>query len=384
MTGQLWEIPMSLVNGLRQYKVGHIVACTWLLSSCGGSGEGTGPAYAYVANEGTLSTYSINPSTGGLTASAGSPLSFPTGWPFAGISQIATDPSGQFLYLLDYSGVYAYAINRNTGALTAVAGSPFDAGSTPTSLAFAASGSYLYVTGDIGPIAPVKTVISAYSVSNSGALVPLAKYTVSSALNTAVVAGNYLYVAGYYTNSITVFSIGSSGKLSQNVPGSPFPTDTGPYSIVADPSASVLYTANNGVPTGTEATPGSISAFTINSSTGALTPVPGNPQPIAAQGSLSLNPIGEFLLVPERIGVAVYGIDTATGALSAAAGSPFVAGTAPSVVSVDPTGRFVYVVNNGSNNVSEFKLESTGALTPLAGSPVPVENNPGDMAIVWQ
>ena len=136
MTGQLWEIPMSLVNGLRQYKVGHIVACTWLLSSCGGSGEGTGPAYAYVANEGTLSTYSINPSTGGLTASAGSPLSFPTGWPFAGISQIATDPSGQFLYLLDYSGVYAYAINRNTGALTAVAGSPFDAGSTPTSLAF--------------------------------------------------------------------------------------------------------------------------------------------------------------------------------------------------------------------------------------------------------
>ena len=74
-------------------------------------------------------------------------------------------------------------------------------------------------------------------------------------------------VASYYTNSITVFSIGSTGELTQNVPGSPFATDTGPYSIVANPSGSVLYTANDGMPTGTEATPGSISAFTIDSAT---------------------------------------------------------------------------------------------------------------------
>jgi 6-phosphogluconolactonase len=208
---------MCLINGLRWCQVCKIVACTWLLSSCGGSGDGADRAYAYVANEGGLSTYSINPSTGGLTASVDSPLVLPTSWPFGGISQIATDPSGQFLYLLDYSGVYAYAINRNTGALTAVAGSPFESGGIPTSLAFDASGSYLYVAGYSVPIAPVKTVISAYSVNSSGALAPLANYTVSSPdlqsseLSTIVAAGNYLYVAGYYTNSITVFSIGSTG-----------------------------------------------------------------------------------------------------------------------------------------------------------------------------
>jgi 6-phosphogluconolactonase len=382
---------MSLINGLRRYQVCNIVACSWLLSSCGGSGDGVDPAYAYVASAGTLSTYSVDPSTGGLTASVGSPLVFPTSFPFGGINQIATDPSGQFLYLIDSSaGVYAYAIHRNTGALTAVAGSPFEAGSIPTSLAFDASGTYLYVAGYSGPIAPVNGVLSAYSVNSSGALVPLAKYTLSSqdlqssGLNTIVAAGNYLYVAGYYTNSITVFSIGSTGELSQNVAGSPFATDTGPYSIVADPTGSVLYTANNGVPTATEATPGSISAFTIDSSTGALTPVLGNPQPIAVHGAISIDPMGRFLLVPGKTSVSVYAIKTTTGALAAIDGSPFSAGTDPSVVSVDPKDRFVYVVNDGSANVSEFTLESTGALTPLAGSPVPVGNNPGYMVTVWQ
>jgi 6-phosphogluconolactonase len=376
---------MFLINGLRWYEVCNIVACAWLLSSCGGSGNGANPAYAYVANEGTLTRYSINPSTGGLTGSVGSPLVLPTSWPFGGISQVASDPSGQFLYLVDSSaGVYAYAINRNTGELTAVAGSPFETGSIPTSLAFGASGSYLYVAGYSGPVAPINTVISAYSVNSSGALAPLAKYTVSSELSTVVAAGNYLYVAGYYTNSVTVFSIGSTGELTQNVPGSPFATDTGPYSIVADPSGSVLYTANDGVPTATEATPGSISAFTIDSSTGTLTPVSGNPQPIAVHGAVSIDPMGRYLLVPETIGVSVYTIDTATGALSTVAGSPFSTGTDPSVVSVDRMDRFVYVVNEGSANVSEFTLETTGALTPLAGSPVPVVNNPGNMAIVWQ
>src|ERR1700683_3043409 len=51
------EVPMSLINGLRWHWVSNIVACAWLLSSCGGSGGGSitgaAPAYAYVADEGT-------------------------------------------------------------------------------------------------------------------------------------------------------------------------------------------------------------------------------------------------------------------------------------------------------------------------------------------
>jgi 6-phosphogluconolactonase len=387
---------MSLINELKWYQVTNLMVCTWLLSSCGGSDGGSvtrgdysnpdvvTPAFAYVATPSTLTTYSIDPSTGGLADLGGSPLTFPNSFPFLGIRQIATDPSGQALYLLHYSGVHVFTINRNTGVLTEVAGSPFESGAGPNSLAFDASGTHLYVAGGTSPVAPVNTLISAYSINSSGALVPLANYTVSGELSTLVTAGNHLYVAGFYTNSITAFSIGPSGELIQNVPGSPFATDTGPHSIAVDPSGSVLYTANDGVPTANEPTPGSISAFTIESSTGALTPVPGNPLPIAFAGTISIDPMGKFLFVPETNGVSVYAINAVTGVLSGVAGSPFLAGTNPGSVSIDPANQIVYVVNGGSANVSEFSLGSTGELTPLAGSPAPVGTNPGYMAIVWQ
>jgi DNA-binding beta-propeller fold protein YncE len=56
--------------------------------------------------------------------------------------------------------------------------------------------------------------------------------------------------------------------------------------------------------------------------------------------------------------------------LSEVPGSPFVAGSQPYSVTVDPTNRFVYVANWGSHNVSAFKRDDkTGALTEIAGSP---------------
>src|ERR1700722_3781960 len=139
---------MSLLNGLRWYQVCNIVACSWLLSSCGGSVDGVDPAYAYEATQTTLTTYSVSSSTGAFAALQGSSLTFPDPVPFvaAGIVQIAPDPSGRFLYALDQSaGIYAYAINGNTGGLTAVGGSPF--GGFGSSFAFDASGTHLFLGG---------------------------------------------------------------------------------------------------------------------------------------------------------------------------------------------------------------------------------------------
>jgi 6-phosphogluconolactonase (cycloisomerase 2 family) len=66
--------------------------------------------------------------------------------------------------------------------------------------------------------------------------------------------------------------------------------------------------------------------------------------------------------------VAAYYIDATTGALSPVAGSPFGAGVVPGDVKIDPTGRFVYVVNRGT--VSAYSIDATsGALTEIAGSP---------------
>ena len=307
-----------------------------------------------------------------------------------GAVQVVTDPSSQFLYVLDQSsGLCAYAIDSASHELTELAGSPFETPDEPTSLAFAKSGSktFLYVAAGTGRAAPVNTSIAAYSVDLLGALVPIAAYAVAGDSSTIVAARNHLYIAGFHTNSVTAFSIGPSGELSEDVSESPIATDTGPYSIAVDPSGSVLYTANAGARRSSEGAPGSISAFTIDrsdSSRCALTPVRGNPQPIAVQGPLSIDPTGRFLFAPEASGVSVYAINTSTGTLTAVAGSPFSAGTYASR-SLPGAGRpneFISIVNGGPADIPEFTLARNAVLTPLPGSPVPLKTNSCCLTIV--
>jgi 6-phosphogluconolactonase (cycloisomerase 2 family) len=49
----------------------------------------------------------------------------------------------------------------------------------------------------------------------------------------------------------------------------------------------------------------------------------------------------------------------------------------PASVAIDPTGRFLYTANSGSNDISGFSVdETTGALTPLGGGPVATGHHP--------
>ncbi len=111
---------------------------TILASGGGGGGSGTPPGtvpvfprFAYVANfrDDTLSLYTVDATTGqlrhrGYVATGASPF-----W-------VTVDPSGQFVYVANQSSsdVSAFRINAATGALTAVAGSPFAAGTFAVSV----------------------------------------------------------------------------------------------------------------------------------------------------------------------------------------------------------------------------------------------------------
>ena len=62
--------------------------------------------------------------------------------------------------------------------------------------------------------------------------------------------------------------------------------------------------------------------------------------------------------------VSAYSIDPSTGALTPVAGSPFAAQSHPRGAALDPTGSFLYVTNEGSNSITEYAISpSTGALT---------------------
>jgi len=69
-------------------------------------------------------------------------------------------------------------------------------------------------------------------------------------------------------------------------------------------------------------------------------------------------------------GAGVYAYNVNTTLPSAITGSPFAAGTGPNQLRIDPSGRFVYVVNTGSSTISGYSINATsGVLSAVPGSP---------------
>ena len=293
--------------------------------------------------------FSVNSSTGGLTAIAGSPFSLGGTPPGAGgLSSFVS--AGSYLYVTDLNAgaVAGFAYNSANGTLTSVPGSPFPAGSTPVQAVQAGSqGKFLYVSNNNDSAGG----ISAYNIDfNTGALTPIpgSPFPTGSAgsfpgPSAMVVNNNFLYVAlagsANANNKIVAFAIDPTTGVLTTLPGSSFATGSDPLYMALAPVTSVgfqafLFTAN--------VQDGTISAFTADDNTGILTPVSGSPYASGTSiGSVIVAPYttgnGTFFLYaadPQAKTVRAYTIDGNTGALSPIAGSPFQAGTSPALLTV--------------------------------------------------
>lgn len=80
--------------------------------------------------------------------------------------------------------------------------------------------------------------------------------------------------------------------------------------------------------------------------------------------------------------ISALAIDSTSGVLTPIAGSPFAStGTGPVAVAVDPNETYLYVVNNGSNDVSVYSIDyTTGALT-LSLASIATGNAPTSVVI---
>ena len=132
---------------------------------------------------------------------------------------------------------------------------------------------------------------------------------------------------------------------------------------------------------------GDVSAYTISDTTskGALTQVKGSP--FAAGGDpfgVAVDPTGKFAYVPNAgsDNVTACGIDASSGALTPVKGSPFAAGGDAFGVAIDPTGKFAYTANGDSDNISAYTINaSSGALTPVKGSPFAAGSSPYSVVV---
>jgi 6-phosphogluconolactonase len=165
----------------------------------------------------------------------------------------------------------------------------------------------------------------------------------------------------------------------------PFATGTQPSSITVDESGKFAYVAND--------VSNDVSAYTIDSTTGALTALVASPFAAGSNPTaVIVDPSGTFVYVanfngggtPGGNNISAYTINANTGALTPVTGSPFATGMNPSSVRTDPSGKFLYVTNENPtvNNVSAFTIDaSTGALGPVTGSPFSAGHNPMSIAV---
>ena len=181
--------------------------------------------------------------------------------------------------------------------------------------------------------------------------------------------GHFLYVPD--VNQIDVLSVDAMTGVPTAIPGSPFAA-AGDEQLVVDPSGEFVY-ASDGNP------PGGILAFTVGS-TGALTPVSGSPFGIPGQTVVNSEPYGIVdtgkFVYAALVGsnqIAEFSIDTGTGALTPVPGSPFTGQDVPAILAL--TDKFLYAINATDGSLSGYSINSiSGALTPIPGSPFGSEN----------
>jgi 6-phosphogluconolactonase (cycloisomerase 2 family) len=345
--------------------------------------------FAYVANGGSsvVSAYTIDQTSGALTGVSGNP--FPSG---LNLRTVLVDPSGRFLYAasLNSNDVWTYAIDATTGALTVLPrvngrNGPLSMAMTRGATAVTRTPKFAYVTNS--DTTGGGNSVSAFSIDGKGSLAPVAGSPFSTSTGTAgnsplsITAdpsGRFVYTTNFQSpNNVSAFTINSGTGALAAIGGSPFASGgSGPISMAIDPSGRYAYVVNEFTP--------NVSSFTLGASSGVLTPV-STITPGSTPVSIATDPAGQYAFVANygSSNVSAYFINKDnSGSLFDPNGVLYAAGINPRGITVDPTGKFVYTANEGSGTVSAWIINPTmGTLTPVPGSPFAAGAKPMSVAI---
>ncbi len=181
-----------------------------------------------------------------------------------------------------------------------------------------------------------------------------------------------LYVANNGSDNVSGYSINTISGILAAIPGSPFSNVSGPSAMAVSSNGFFAYVTNGRTST--------VAAFRV-STEGALLSVPTtpsnpNPAPVeAAPGALAIAPDTKHVYVGNSgtDKVTAFNIE-ASGALTlipqtAGTTNPVsVNGADPAAIAITQNGQFLYVANSGSNNVTIFSIGATGLVSLIAPS----------------
>lgn len=370
--------------------LGSMIACSGGNNALLNSGSGL--LYVTAQSNTTISAYTVDLNNGSLGAIANS---IGTG---AVPSAIVIVPSVNALFVANSgsNSISSYTINSD-GSLTP-ASSTTSTGTTPTALAINPAGTFLFVSNQVSSNISVFAVNGTALTEVAGSpftTVPVGLSYPTGTLPAGVAvsnSGKFLYVASGLADFVSAFSISPSGALTPlAVPF--YSVGTGPAGLAITPNGGFLYVANSGAPSN------NVSAFSIcdvvvtncsnvNSPDGSLTPVAGSPfsaglGPVA----IAMDPNFNFLYVVDQASdtVSQYGYGTGSGVLTPLSPATISTGQTPVSIAVRPgaTGTnlgntttnptdYVYVANigAGTNTISTYALATGSGLLNVTGATV--------------
>lgn len=327
------------------------------LTSGGGGGGSSSGDYIYVGNQSTnpVSVAGFSIASSALSVISGSPWSVslePTA--------LAVTPSDSYLYVGSAAGsIYVYTIGSN-GALTiANGGTPVATGITPSILRVDSTGKWLIGGSSFAGQAFV------YQIGTGGALTPLSSSVVTLNSSTPVtdleISPNNNYVfASLGTGGIYEMSFNSgTGAMAQiNGALNPKTNDAADMGLAVSPNGNFLFAA--------ETVTGGVRVLSIGTN-GVLTEASGSPYPTnSGAWSVLVDSTGSYVWVANRTAGTVSGfLLTNSGTLSAITGSPFTTGSLPVAMVEDKSDTYVGVICSGGNSdleVYTFNGTTAGAL----------------------
>jgi 6-phosphogluconolactonase (cycloisomerase 2 family) len=295
---------------------------------------------------------------------------------------------------LPHGLINAYQVDYQSGFLLPLADSPVDAGGRDTvGLVVAPSQLFLYTVNNFD------SDVTEFAIGTDGKLYPESSFNIAGSLPTAAAidaAGKFLYVTYQYQNNangselytpanpgpggVSVFPINADNSL-----GKPFSVSVGrnPIGIATSPVGNYVYVIEQDT-----ATSANLLGFTENTTTGALTPLPGvtvNPGNVVSTGFASgTSPSG---ILEDKTGTHLYVTDSILNQVwtyTVANGIPTVASTTgtdaqPMGMAFDLTGKYLYVTAYTANALDLYTLTSSGQ--PVRSSMISVQTGTGPTCV---
>ena len=286
--------------------------------------------------------------------------------------------TGDYLYVANGNNTFFAGFGiASTGALSVLSGSPYNNSVAGQSLAVNPGNTFLYAGTTAGIFVYGINSNGSITVQNGGSVA--ADDMVATAMQVDS-TGNYLLAVGISTaqqvQAIAIYTINTSTGLLTPVPSSPLTLYSGSASnpVIVAPTG-LFITPNNSY---VYASLGTLGVQVLTLGSGGALSAGGAPTLLApfskstspSDQGIASDPNSLFLFVAEtNTGLREFSIGSG-GSLQEVSGSPYAVGTGPTAVDLDATGSYVYVANKGSNNISAFTLTAaSGKLTAVAGSP---------------